>query len=725
MNSQYSTEAYRPENDLRYAHEQGYFDKSIGVRVLIGLIFTLTLFLFFHFREVRIDILEVGSKATSYIVAQVPFDFLDDEAMVILKQESVKDIGSIYKLSDNEIAQRRADFDRQLLNDPNWRQQYGGVALADVYAGLDALQKALSTIRFTDPRTLSQLNAQGLADIRYQVFIPQNLSNQVDLPNEVWINLQRNFLADHNISPEAQNIILRYFSARAWKIEEDMPDRLQLRKKIQANVPDKYTHVFAGNRILDQGEKVTLRHIAMLQSMKKALSEMRNLWYPSTLLGTLLMSLLMVGLCVAYLKVNYASILQSNRKLFLLVAIVILTLTIAKLVEYFILNNTDRRWADIIRYPLIVPLAAILVCNLLNPAIATFTAGFLAIILTMTLAFDHGGFLILNLIASIIAILSTRTLRKRKEIFIVCAKAWLGCVAVVVSMHLYSNAPWGDSLVFDLISAAGFLMGTALLILGILPLLEVGFNIMSDVTLMEYMDPNHDLLRRLAFEAPGTYQHTLVVGNIAEAAALAIGANGLFCRVACLYHDIGKITTPYYFTENQQGEMNVHQLLTPLESAQAIMAHVSEGVAMGRKAGLPEQIIDIIKEHHGTTLVYYFYRKQLDANDGDTSKVQESDFRYSGPRPHSKESAIIMIADSFEAAARSLDKFNETTLTELINKIVRDKAEDNQFDECLLTFEEMAIVKRTMVKTLVAAFHSRIKYPSRETSKSKPATESA
>jgi cyclic-di-AMP phosphodiesterase PgpH len=263
----------------------------------------------------------------------------------------------------------------------------------------------------------------------------------------------------------------------------------------------------------------------------------------------------------------------------------------------------------------------------------------------------------------------------------------------------------------DIGSTCFFMLLTAVLVVGILPLLEASFSIMTDVTLMEYMDPNHDLLRRLTIEAPGTYQHSVVVGNLAEAAALAIQANGLFCRVATLYHDIGKMATSQYFTENQLGDVNIHQLLTPQESAQVIMAHVPEGVALAREAGLPEPIIDIIKEHHGTTLVYYFYRKQLDRMNGDESKVDEREFRYAGPKPRSKESGIIMIADSFEAASRSLEKVTEEALTELIDRIVREKIEDGQFDQCLLTFEELSIVKRMLVKTLLAAGHSRIKYP--------------
>ena len=256
--------------------------------------------------------------------------------------------------------------------------------------------------------------------------------------------------------------------------------------------------------------------------------------------------------------------------------------------------------------------------------------------------------------------------------------------------------------------------GTAVLVVGLLPLLESGFNIMTNVTLMEYMDPSHPLLRRMTIEAPGTYQHSIVVGNLAEAAAAAIGANGLFCRVSTLFHDIGKMVTPQYFTENQQGGVNIHQLLTPHESAQVIMAHVPEGVAMARKAGLPEKFIDIIKEHHGTTLVYFFYRKQIEQMGNDSSLVDQREFRYSGPKPQTREAAIVMIADSFEAASRSLERMDEEALTGLVEGIVREKSEDGQFDECNLTFQELRIVKRTLVSSLVAAGHARVKYPKRE-----------
>ena len=368
------------------------------------------------------------------------------------------------------------------------------------------------------------------------------------------------------------------------------------------------------------------------------------------------------------------------------------------------------------RYPIFVPFAAILLCSLMNSAIATFVSGFLIIVLAITLTFDRQGFMLINFVAALVAILSIHTLRRRKEIFVVCGKAWLCSLLVILSIHFYKNTI-NSSLPVDIISSTIFLLFTAVLVVGLLPLLESCFGIMTDVTLMEYMDPNNELLRRLSLEAPGTYQHSVVVGNLTEAAATAIGANGLFCRVATLYHDVGKMINPQYFTENQMGGVNIHQLLTPKESAQVIIAHVSEGVALAHKAHLPEQFIDIIKEHHGTTLAYFFYRKQLDLVGGDKSLVDEREFRYAGPKPRSKESAIIMIADSLEAASRSLDKITEESLTALANQLLKDKADDGQFDQCLLTFEELAIVKTTLVNTLVAYGHARVKYPTRDPQK--------
>lgn len=702
------------EQELKFSGEQGFFDKSKTIRSLIILFFTISLFAFLHFREVEVEVLELNSIAPHYIVSQVDFDFPDEEATVILRQDVLRDIGKIYQLSQKDIHQKRIEFENFLLYNQAWHEQSeSGSAFSELYMGTDVMEKALMHLRFTDARTLEKLKDLGFSTQNYQIYSPNTLFDQALLPSFIWDEIQKKYFSKDTYPSLVTALIIEFFKHSHWHIEEDIPTQRLLRKKIQAEVPEKMTHVSAGNRIIDQGDKVTTRHMAMLQAMKNALGESRHLYHPLTLLGTMILTVLFVGIFLAYFQMKYPPLMTSNRKLFLLVTILVLTMGLSKLIEFFILNSRSSMY-EVFRYPLTVPLAAILICSSLNASVATFASAFLAIVSTLALAFEWQGFLILNLLTALVAILSTHSLRRRKEIFIVCFKALLCAIAAILALHLYTNHLGYWSIFSDILSACFFMLLTGVLVVGVLPLLEGAFGIMTDVTLMEYMDPNNDLLRRLTIEAPGTYQHSVVVGNLAEAAAVAIGANGLFCRVATLYHDVGKIVTSQYFTENQLGEVNIHQLLTPQESAHVIMAHVPEGVALAREAGLPEPIIEIIKEHHGTTLVYYFYRKQLEKFGKDKSKVDEREFRYSGPKPRSKESGIIMIADSFEAASRSLEKVNEDTLTDLINRIVREKVEDGQFDQCLLTFEELSIIKHVLVKTLLAAGHSRVKYPLHE-----------
>lgn len=701
------------EGELKFSREQGFFDKSTVVRWLIGAFFIFSLFAFLHFRDVRVEMLELDTIAPSYVVAQVDFDFFDEKATEFLRQEKIRDIGKVYIISEKDLHKQRGDFEDDLVKNQGWRKGASESSLEEMYQAMDALQAIMKSLRFTDPRTLKKMQDQSIDTAFYQVYTPANVEEKVTLPPQIWDYIKEQSFKQNNFSKETTDYIIGYFTDKGLQLHEDASSKQKIQNKIQASVPEKYSHISAGSRIIDRGDKVTSRHLAILQAMKKALSEKRNLWHPLTLLGSLLMTLLFTGICYAFLKINHPYVLTSNRKLFLIVTIVVITLFLSKITELLLLSSVSNL-IEVIRYPVFVPFAAIMLCSLMNPNIAIFASGFLVIVMTLTLAFDRQGFMVMNLTAALVAILSTRSLRRRKEIFVVCGKAWLSCILIAISINFYNNVLWGMGIVTDILSVGLFMLLTSVMVVGLLPLLESIFRIMTDVTLMEYMDPNNDLLRRLSIEAPGTYQHSIVVGNLAETAAMAIGANGLFCRVATLYHDVGKIITPQYFTENQQPGMNIHQLLTPSESAQVIIAHVAEGVALARKAGLPEQFIDVIKEHHGTTLVYYFYRKQLEKLGGDLSQIDEKEFRYSGPKPRSKECVIIMIADTLEAASRSLETCDEKTVEELATRLIKEKAEDGQFDECILTFEELATVKETLVKTLCAFAHSRVKYPKRE-----------
>lgn len=680
----------------------------LSKQLLLGALFVIALALFLQFREVRMEVLDLNTTADRYVVTQVDFEFPDEEATLILKQEAVRDIGAIYQIEEPEIRERRFAFENGLVKDQSWREKLPSVSFEQLYKGADAIEATLLQSRFADLRTVEKIESLKIDTTAYTVLSSKNES----LPEAFWGHVKQTTFPPGKYSEEAVDYLMHYFSGQRWNLEEDAVTERMLRQKVQEGVSTQYTRVEAGTRIIHPGEKVTQRHVAMQRAMKQALGESRNMWEPLTLLGSLLLSLIFTILAVAYFRFKHPNLLYSLQRLGLIITIILVTLFLSKLTEYFLLNRTTNL-IDAVRYPLFVPFASILICVLVGAEAAWFVSAFLAIVLGVSLAVEHNRFLVINLIAGLITILCARGLHKRKEVFVVCAKVWLCCIPILLAFNLSQNIFWDLDLVEDLSTTFIFMAATAILVAGLLPVLELFFDAITDMTLMEHMDPNNELLRRLSLEAPGTYQHCLVLGNLAEAAALAIGANGLFCRVATLYHDIGKLFNPHYFTENQLGGFNIHQLLTPAESAQVIIAHVAEGEALARRYRLPGAFIDIIREHHGTTLVYYFYSKQVDQMGGNPSKVDEQKFRYPGPKPHSKESAIIMIADTIEAASRSMDELTEESIAQLVDRLVIEKAEDGQFDQCQITFEELSIVKKTIVKTLSVTRHLRIKYPAR------------
>ncbi|WP_260412260.1 HD family phosphohydrolase [Alkalihalobacillus sp. TS-13] len=253
---------------------------------------------------------------------------------------------------------------------------------------------------------------------------------------------------------------------------------------------------------------------------------------------------------------------------------------------------------------------------------------------------------------------------------------------------------------------SGFI--SAVLTLGLLPFFEAGFGILTSMKLIELSNPNHPLLRKLLMETPGTYHHSVVVANLSEAACEAIGANGLLARVGSYYHDLGKTKRPHFFIENQMNIENPHDKISPQLSKTIIIAHPYDGAEMLREYNLPTEIIDIAEQHHGTTLLKYFYHKAMQQSD---KQVTESDFRYPGPKPQTKEIAIVSISDSVEAAVRSIAKPTPTKIESLVRKIVAERLEDGQFNECSITLKELETVTISICETLNGMFHSRIEYP--------------
>ena len=294
-------------------------------------------------------------------------------------------------------------------------------------------------------------------------------------------------------------------------------------------------------------------------------------------------------------------------------------------------------------------------------------------------------------------------------------KSGIGMTIInVISVLLFLFLSFEKYTWIDIFVKSGFGIGaaflSAVLTIGLLPFFETGLGILSDIKLLQLSSPNQPLLKKLLTEAPGTYHHSVMVANLSETACDAIGANGLLARVGAYYHDIGKTVRPHYFIENQLSIKNPHDFIEPRESADIIISHPYDGADMLKRHKLPKEIIDIAKQHHGTTLLKYFYYKEKEGN----NNVKEADYRYPGPKPQSKEAAIICICDSVEAAVRSLQEPTEEKIEEIVSNIVQDRMLDGQLNESPLTLKELKVVHRTICDALKGIFHSRIQYPMKE-----------
>lgn len=285
--------------------------------------------------------------------------------------------------------------------------------------------------------------------------------------------------------------------------------------------------------------------------------------------------------------------------------------------------------------------------------------------------------------------------------------SFINIVTILAILYLqnghYGAKEYGVFILLAIISG----ISSAVLTIGFLPFLETGFGVLSTIKLIELSNPNHPLLRKILTEAPGTYHHSVMVANLAESACEAIGANGLLARVGCYYHDIGKTKRPNFFIENQMNMGNPHDRIPPQASKNIIIAHATDGAELLRKYKLPKEIVDIAEQHHGTSLLKYFYFKAKEKG----GEVNESDYRYPGPKAQTREVAIIGIADSVEAAVRSMNAPTTDQIDSLIKNIISDRLQDGQLDECDLTLKELDIVRNTLSETLKGIFHSRIEYP--------------
>jgi putative nucleotidyltransferase with HDIG domain len=477
-------------------------------------------------------------------------------------------------------------------------------------------------------------------------------------------------------------------------------------------------NVERGQVIIEAGERVTPEQYEMFRALQEFLRTHDDAEHNEGLMlfGHVLLVLAMVLASLLYIRLEDPETLRSNLRLGLLALVVIGNLALVRMIysmggaEFFL---SDSSLASTLPYVAPTALAPLIVAILIDAGSGIFMA-LLISIFTGVIYGNRLDLLVLTFLASMVTIFFCRDARKRSRVVYAGGAGGLTIAAFAALVGIANQTPT-EILVREM--GAGLTTGllTGIAVVGLLPVLESFFKHTTDITLLELTDYNHPLLRRMQLEAPGTLHHSLVVAQLSENACNAIGANPLLARVCALFHDIGKTVNPSYFTENQRDRANPHDRKDPEVSARIVKRHVPDGVDLAARHRLPKAVIDVIRQHHGTTLVRYFYQRAVTASpppagSGDTSHVPETPYRYEGPKPQFKESAIISLADAVEAASRSLRSTTPAQLDQIIGRIVADRIADGQLDEAPLTFEEIAKAKGSFTFTLLNMLHSRVAY---------------
>ncbi|MFO7999014.1 MAG: HDIG domain-containing protein [Bacteroidales bacterium] len=537
------------------------------------------------------------------------------------------------------------------------------------------------SIRLVDRRVATEKELKDFFSIpEAYLFVNTRLENRRDVDEDLLRPLLENALV-HNVF-----------------YDQEMSERY--REALLENIPLTRGMVQQGEKIISQGELINPEKYQILESFRAEHEKLtgrtavKNLLY----LGQFLLVSISMIVLVLFLYVFRKDVFEDNRR----VLLVLLTILLMVFLTSWVIKY-DLAFL----YLVPVCIVPIVVRAFFDNRLALYVH-IITIILIGFLIPRSFEFVFLQFVAGIIAILSMAGLRRRSQLFFTVILIFVTYSAVFTGLSLahtgtFENLQWVDFT---------YLLAAAMLTLFAYPLIfmfERLFGLPTDFSLLELADTNNDLLRQLGMMAPGTFQHSLQVANLAEEAIFAIGGNSLLTRTGALYHDIGKMNDPLFFTENQSTGFNPHDEISYEDSARIIIDHVIHGIEKARKKNLPEYIIDFIRTHHGTTTARYFYTRQV--QESPPQEVDKQLFTYPGPPPFSKETAVVMMADAVEAASRSLGKPNEKRIDELVEKMIDTQINEKQFDNANITFRDITTIKKVFKRRLMNIYHVRITYP--------------
>ena len=576
-------------------------------------------------------------------------------------------------------------------------------------AGINALD-VLSSKIITDSATIERLVEEGKDEL---VFRDKNLNVEGEIPrSDLYVKDKLGPVIEKELTAKGvtknelrQALADLLLGILGPNIAYNGAETDARRKALLENIPSVRNQILVKKNelIIGKGQRVTKAHLLQLDHITKEETNGAKAYY---LWGVILLVGIFVAMIPVYLNFYRRKIYRENKSLYLITIVAVLTAFLSKAITASPLSS----------YFIPIAAAAMLLTMLLDESVAFVIALMLSIFAGVVTG-NKFSVMITSLVGILTAIYFIRGARHRLQIWKAGLFVGLSKFAVICGIGLLNalepnvflrEASWG---IASGIVSAGIVMF-------LLPVFESLFNITTDFTLLELSDLNRPLLKNMVLNAPGTYHHSLVVGNLAEAASDAIGANSLLARVGAYYHDIGKIEKAEYFSENEAGQKSPHEKLTPSMSALIIQSHVKDGIELARKNGLKSSIVDFIAQHHGSGLIYYFYQRAL-AKMGDEDELKEAAFRYPGPKPQTKETAIVLLADAVEAASRALNDPTPSRIKGLVQKMINNKFIDDQLNECDLTLKDLNKIAAAFVRILTGIFHTRVEYPEESKNKNK------
>lgn len=626
-----------------------------------------------------------------------PFDFsIQKTDAEIAKEKQVIESNQLpyYRYDQAEVAKVTTEFDQK------FEDKWGGTTLRE---------NQKTRLKYFSKLVLDSVYAKGIlqnngkqVQRNFIYLVKDNEARKVRVSdffrvNEI-NNLVRKVLAENNLSAFEKDTQALFFDIIAPNVSFD--NNLTQKARNEALSKLSYTRgtVDQGRLIIAKGEVVEAENLKILESLKSEYES--ELWTASNyyyiLIGyTVLVALVLIMLFL-FLKKYRRTVYDNNVK----VTFIFFNILLMVFITTMVIKYNDQ-------LVFVVPLCILpLILKTFFDARLGLFVHVLTILILGFVVPNSFEYIFLQIITGIVTILTVSELYKRANLFVSVGQITLIYIIGYLSFHTIHEGDLSDIEWYTL----GLFLLNGMITLFVQPLIyiyEKLFGLVSDVSLLELSDTNSKLLKELSNKAPGTFHHSLQVANLAEAAANEIGANAMLVRVGALYHDIGKMNEPTYFTENQVTNVNPHDELSPKDSARIIIDHVIKGIEIARKNNIPDRIIDFIRSHHGTTLVFYFYKKQKELEED----VNEEDFRYPGPLPFSKETAILMMADSVEAASKSLKNPTFLIIDEFVDKIISGQMKANQFLNADITFKEIEKIKKIFKQKLINIYHLRVEYP--------------